>query len=140
MKMSESIANLAKAQAKVQAEAKDLMEDANGYNYKYVSLPKLLQYARPLLTKHGISFIQMPKGVDTIGLETIFMHESGEWISNSIELPVAELGSMNMYQSAGSAITYLRRYSLASFLGIASDTDNDASGKISKVINRKTDI
>jgi hypothetical protein len=34
---------------------------------------------------------------------------------------------MNMYQSIGSAITYFRRYSLSSFVGIASEEDRDAS-------------
>ena len=135
--MSESIKNIAAAQLKVQKEIKDISKDSTGYGYKYTSFDKLVQYLRPLLAKHGISFIQMPVGGDkydegngTVGLQTLYMHaESGEWITNVIKSPVAESKGMNQYQSIGSAITYFRRYSLSSFVGIASEEDADAASK-----------
>ena len=129
--MSESIKNIAAAQLKVQKEIKDISKDSTGYGYKYTSFDKLVQYLRPLLTKHGISFVQMPVGDDKqVGLQTIYMHaESGEWITNSIKSPIAESKGMNTYQSIGSAITYFRRYSLSSFVGIASEEDADAASK-----------
>ena len=135
--MSESIKNIAAAQLKVQKEIKDISKDSTGYGYKYTSFDKLVQYLRPLLAKHGISFIQMPVGGDkydegngTVGLQTLYMHaESGEWITNVIKSPVAESKGMNQYQSIGSAITYFRRYSLSSFVGIASEEDVDAASK-----------
>ena len=34
---------------------------------------------------------------------------------------------MNIYQSYGSALTYFRRYTLSSALGIVTDKDTDAS-------------
>ena len=134
--MSESIKNIAAAQLKVQKEIKDISKDSTGYGYKYTSFDKLVQYLRPLLAKHGISFIQMPvgdkydDGKGTVGLQTLYMHaESGEWITNAIKSPVAESKGMNKYQSIGSAITYFRRYSLSSFVGIASEEDADAASK-----------
>jgi hypothetical protein len=134
--MSESIKNIAAAQLKVQKEIKDISKDSTGYGYKYTSFDKLVQYLRPLLAKHGISFIQMPvgdkydDGKGTVGLQTLYMHaESGEWITNAIKSPVAESKGMNKYQSIGSAITYFRRYSLSSFVGIASEEDVDAASK-----------
>jgi len=132
--MSESIKNIAAAQLKVQKEIKDISKDSTGYGYKYTSFDKLVQYLRPLLTKHGISFVQMPVGDDKqVGLQTMYMHaESGEWITNSIKSPIAESKGMNTYQSIGSAITYFRRYSLSSFVGIASEEDIDASSKETK--------
>ena len=36
---------------------------------------------------------------------------------------------MNIYQSYGSALTYFRRYTLSSALGIVTDKDTDASGQ-----------
>ena len=39
------------------------------------------------------------------------------------------LKGMNDFQVLGSAISYLRRYSLSSVLGIVSDKDTDASGE-----------
>jgi len=134
--MSDSIKNIAAAQLEVQKEIKDISKDSTGYGYKYTSFDKLVQYLRPLLTKHGISFVQMPvgdryddnDGKGTVGLQTLYMHvESGEWITNSIKSPIAESKGMNTYQSIGCAITYFRRYSLSSFVGIASEEDVDAA-------------
>ena len=143
--MSESIKNIAAAQLKVQKEIKDISKDSTGYGYKYTSFDKLVQYLRPLLAKHGISFIQMPvgdkydDGKGTVGLQTLYMHaESGEWITNAIKSPVAESKGMNQYQSIGSAITYFRRYSLSSFVGIASEEDADAASKESPGRNPTT--
>tara|TARA_Y100000310_G_C20638748_1_gene792689 strand:+ start:525 stop:995 length:471 start_codon:yes stop_codon:yes gene_type:complete len=136
---SESIQNIAKAQLALQKEIKDISKDATGYGYNYTSFDKLVQYLRPLLASHGISFIQMPtsqvgwhgdKGAEMIGLRTLYMHSpSGEWISETVYSPILEQKGMNIYQSIGSAITYFRRYSLSSFAGIASEEDIDASPK-----------
>ena len=126
---SESIKNIATAQLKVQKEIEDISKDSEGYGYKYTSFDKLAQYLRPLLAKHGISFVQMPVGDNNqVGLQTLYMHaESGEWIMNTTKSPIAESKGMNTYQSVGSAITYFRRYSLSAFTGIASEEDVDAA-------------
>jgi hypothetical protein len=124
--MSESIKNLASAQVKVQKEIEDMAHDSKGYGYNYTSYDALVKYLRPLLTKHGISFVQMPVGSDgEIGVDTLYMHTSGEWIRSGMMTPIADSKGMNIYQSVGSAITYFRRYSLSAFVGIASDADND---------------
>ena len=124
--MSESIKNLAAAQVKIQQEIADMPKDSKGYGYNYTSYDALVKYLRPLLTKHGVSFVQMPVGSDSeIGVETLYMHTSGEWIRSTVCSPIIESKQMNIYQSVGSAITYYRRYSLSAFVGIASDEDND---------------
>jgi len=53
------------------------------------------------------------------------MHTSGEYISSKVETQIIQ--AQNKYQSMGSAITYFKRYSLASFVGIASDEDTDGN-------------
>ena len=137
---SESIKALATAQLALQKEIKDISKDSTGYGYKYTSFDKLVQYLRPLLAKHGISFIQMPDGTaGSIGLTTLYMHSSGEWIANTVMCPIAEHKGMNTYQSVGSAITYFRRYSLASFTGIASEEDVDESTSDKKDDNKGDD-
>jgi len=124
--MSESIKNLAEAQVKIQKEISDMPKDSKGYGYTYTSYDALVKYLRPLLTKHGISFVQMPVGSDNeIGVETLYMHTSGEWIRSAVCSPIIASKQMNVYQSVGAAITYFRRYSLSAFVGIASDEDND---------------
>ena len=40
-----------------------------------------------------------------------------------------QLKGMNDFQVMGSAITYLRRYSLSSVLGLVTDKDTDAGGE-----------
>jgi hypothetical protein len=126
--MSESIKSLAAAQVKIQKEIADMPKDSKGYGYTYTSYDALVKYLRPLLTKHGISFVQMPVGSDNeIGVETLYMHTSGEWIRSAVCSPIVESKQMNVYQSVGSAITYFRRYSLSAFVGIASDEDNDVA-------------
>ena len=126
--MSSSISNIAIAQTKIQAEIKDLAKESKGFAHKYTTLDKLLQYVRPLLSKHGISFIQMPCGEnENVGVVTIYMHTSGEYISNKIETQIIQ--AQNKYQSMGSAITYFKRYSIASFVGIASEEDTDGNVK-----------
>ena len=126
--MSSTIAKLALAQTKVQKEIKDLPKESKGFAHKYTTFDKLVQYLRPILSKHGISFIQMPCGDnENVGVITIYMHTSGEYISSKIETQIIQ--AQNKYQSMGSAITYFKRYSLASFVGIASDEDTDGNVK-----------
>jgi hypothetical protein len=55
------------------------------------------------------------------------MHTSGEWISSSISMPIGDEKGKSNAQVAGSIVTYLRRYSLASILGIYSDEDGDGN-------------
>ena len=140
--MSESIKNIAKAKANMQKELTDTKKDTKGYGYLYTNLDSLVKHLRPLLTKHGLSFMQMPVGSENqAGIQTIYMHTSGEWITSLVKVPIADLKGQNAYQSLGSAITYLRRYSLSAFVGIASDEDNDAQGgpeEIKKVVKVTT--
>ena len=126
--MSESIKSLAAAQVKIQKEIADMPKDSKGYGYTYTSYDALVKYLRPLLTKHGVSFVQMPVGSNgEVGVETLYMHTSGEWIRSAVCSPIIESKQMNVYQSVGAAITYFRRYSLSAFVGIASDEDNDVA-------------
>ena len=62
---------------------------------------------------------------ENVGVITLYMHTSGEYISSKLETEIIQ--AQNKYQSMGSAITYFKRYSLASFVGIASDEDTDGN-------------
>ena len=62
-------------------------------------------------------------------LETTIMHESGEYMSSVMPMPVAKKDA----QGYGSAMTYARRYSIASMFGIAqADDDGNAARKSPK--------
>ena len=65
---------------------------------------------------------------DYIGVESILTHESGEFVAERILIPLTEEKGKSKVQSAGSTLTYLRRYSWASILGMYSDEDSDGGG------------
>ncbi|WP_434134402.1 ERF family protein [Pseudomonas luteola] len=130
MKMSETIADLAKALAAAQAEIENASKASVNPHFKnrYADLAEILNTSRPVLSKHGLSIVQMPFFSEgKVGVETVLMHESGQWIANELLGPCVKQDP----QGVGSAITYYRRYSLAAFAGIAQEDDdaNTASGK-----------
>ena len=130
MNKSESIQLLASALSKAQAEMPAIKFDSKNPFLKndYASLGAIIAGARPVLAKHGLSVSQLTFGEDGVaGVETVLMHTSGEWISSSISMPIGEEKGKSSAQVAGSIVTYLRRYSLASILGIYSDEDGDGN-------------
>ena len=137
MNQSSSIQNLATALAKAQAEMPVAVFDAANpfLKSKYASLGAVIQSSRPILAKYNLSLIQfpisqpaIPPAVDLVGIESILSHASGEFISERILIPLVEEKGKSRVQTAGSVLTYLRRYSWASILGMYSDEDNDACG------------
>lgn len=119
---------LYKALAAFQSEVPNIYKNANGYNYKFADLGEINDIIKPLLTKHGLGYVQPLEGS---GVKTIIFHtESGESIESTVEVPQGvKLNGMNDFQVLGSAITYLRRYSLSSMLGLITDEDADAAGE-----------
>lgn len=129
MNKSESIANLAKALAAAQGEMGAAIKHGKANYGKYAKLEDVWEAASEPLTKNGLSLIQFPTMIgDKPALETIILHISGEWISNSICLNPVK----NDPQTMGGAITYYRRYGMAAALGITQEDDdgNKASGKL----------
>jgi hypothetical protein len=103
-------------------------------NYgKYVTLDALISVARQYLSENGLSFMQIPGGNgQDITITTVLLHESGEWIETE---PFTVRVSKHDAQGAGSAVTYLRRYSLSSILGMAWDDDDDGFKASNRDIN-----
>jgi hypothetical protein len=94
---------------------------------KYVTLGNLLSKVRPVLNQHGLLLIQAPrlKGEPAaFVLETTIQHAaSGESFVFDTPLNAEKIGP----QAQGSAITYMRRYTVASALAIADQEDDDAN-------------
>ena len=132
MQTSNEVNELFKAQVAMQKEMTNIGKDSKGYGYNYTSLEKLIEHARPILAKHKLGFIQSNTSTDDgkVGVTTRLIHETGQWVEDTMTAPLYKLAKMNEYQVAGSIITYFRRYALASMLGIASDEDMDASGDV----------
>jgi hypothetical protein len=134
MTKSESISHLATALAKAQAEMPVAVFDATNpfLKSKYASLGSVIQASRPILAKHKLSLVQFPvsDGTNVVGVESILMHESGEFVSERIVIPLTEEKGKTKVQCAGSTLTYLRRYSWAAILGMYSDEDSDGSSPV----------
>jgi len=124
MEKSESIKNLAIALCKFQGTVEKIVKTATNpfFNSKYANLADILDVIREPLQVNGLSFVQFPE--QEHGMTTMLMHESGEYISATYFMKPAK----NDPQGQGSAITYQRRYSLGSILGLNIDADDDGNG------------
>lgn len=119
--------NIFKALADFQQECPIIHKATQGHNYTYADLPQILETINPLLKKHKMGFTQL---LNDGGLKTIIFHtETGETLESNVTIPTIKLGNMNEFQSYGSGITYYRRYSLSSALGLVTDKDTDAAGE-----------
>lgn len=138
--MSTSIGNLAAALAAAQAEMKPASKNATNpfLRNKYADLQSCFEACNSVLPTHklAISQIVIPAEAGHISVQTVLMHESGEWISSVCTLPcivpVSKDGNrgVNAAQAAGSAITYARRYGLTAIVGLATDDDDgNAAGQ-----------
>jgi hypothetical protein len=134
MNRSEEIQNLSKAMSNLQSEIKDAEKDTAGYNYKYADLAQVLSLIRPLLLKNGLSFTQHVSNADgSVVIETVVMHESGQWMASELNMPPTPSSKMSPAQAVGSAITYGRRYALTAIFGITQQAeDDDAAADHSK--------
>ncbi|WP_051575122.1 ERF family protein [Sporolactobacillus terrae] len=127
MRTSDTIAEIAKALNQFQSDVKQPEKSAENpyFKSKYVKLSQVITTFQKYGTKHGLSFIQYPvNGEHSIGVETLIMHVSGEWIKfDPFFLPIEKATA----QGAGSATTYAKRYALSAALGIDSDEDDDGN-------------
>lgn len=128
---SPTLGKLASALVKAQGEMPPAKFNATNpfLKNKYADLGSVIETAKPILAKNGLAILQpiINKGNGTIGIRTILMHESGEYMSSEVMLPFAEQKGQTIAQAAGSMISYLRRYSFSSILGMYADEDTDAS-------------
>lgn len=130
MLTSETIAELACALAAAQGEVENATKNSANPHFrsKYADLAEIINTVRPVFSKHGLAVIQSPSydgGI--VSVTTLLTHKSGQWIRDVASAPASKLDA----QGIGSATTYLRRYSLAAFAGIAQEDDdgNAASAK-----------
>ena len=130
MNKSDSIMYLAGALSKAQAEIRAAQMNAQNpfLKNKYADLGAVIEAVREPFAKNKLAYAQLPysDGVN-VGIETILMHESGEYLSEKIALPMGDERGKSQAQVMGSIITYLRRYSLASIAGVYADEDTDGN-------------
>lgn len=129
MLTSETTTSLFKAMIAAAPEISSICKSKQAYGYKYATLDALIDMLRSVLPKHGLWYVQMPtrqNGVST--LTTRVIHDSGEWIEDTIEMTDTELqGKANDTQRVGASITYYRRYALSAIFGVSADEDVDGN-------------
>ena len=127
---SDSINELAAALAKVQAIMPAAKMNATNpfLKNKYADLGSVIEAARAPLSTNNLSISQLVSGNDeAISVTTMLMHSSGQWLESTVSMAVGVEKGKSAAQVAGSIITYMRRYSLASILGIYADEDSDGN-------------
>jgi hypothetical protein len=137
-KQSESIAKIAPALVKALAQISDVgksktakIEGKSNFSYSYATLTDVMGIIRPIFAAHGLALMQFTRGSEDgrrIEVETMALHDTGEWISDTLTLPVEGPGA----RGAGSAISYARRYGAQAFVGMASDDDDAAAADRAK--------
>jgi hypothetical protein len=135
---SESVAALAAALAKAQAELvnpeKSLIATIpsgrageGARSFRYAPLSSGLDIVRKTLGQHEIATVQstvIDKETGVVNLTTMLVHASGEWIAS--DWPVCPVAETANPQRMGAALTYARRYALFTLVGIAGEDDLDA--------------
>jgi hypothetical protein len=96
-------------------------KSGGSYRYTYADLSDIVETAKPLMAKHGLSFSCTPRRAEDGSYELvgILRHTSGEY----------DEGALPMFgrtpQELGGSITYNRRYLLGCMTGLVTDDDND---------------
>ena len=133
MNMSPTITKIAAALVKAQAVVKGATKDSTNpfYKSKYADLASVYDACRDALAANDIAVLQPLDNINGEGaITTILIHSSGEFISGTTPLPGLENADA---QKTGSAITYMRRYALASMVVIMSeDDDGQAASYVAK--------
>ena len=85
---------------------------------------------RKPLADNGLAVVQTTRNLDDLTpvVITTLMHISGEWIEGELAIKPTKMDA----QGVGSVISYARRYSLMSILGIAAAGEDDDGAKASK--------
>lgn len=130
IQQSESIAALIAALAKARLSFGAVVKDKSNPAFpksKYADLENVIGATFKALSENGLAVIQSPGSYSPethcAQLTTILAHSSGEWIKETMEMPVGKSDSWGV----GSAVTYARRYSYQGFVNVAAEPDDDGA-------------
>ena len=130
---SQSLDKLYAALAKAQLEMLPAKTGSSNpfFKSKYADLASIVKASRNSLGTNGLSVIQriVRNGSAGMTLLTRLCHASGQWIESSMTVnpPKQDI------QSLGSYLTYLRRYTYSSIVGVvACDDDDDGEAAIGR--------
>lgn len=121
--------------AELKKETGKLSKDCTNpfFNSKYFDINQLLEHLEPICEAKGLLILQPI--IDGKVYSQIIDLETGECKESAIEIP-----AYTDPQKTGSAITYFRRYTLQSLLGLQAEDDdaNKSAGRTQKTNNGST--
>jgi hypothetical protein len=125
MKMSNTITSISKALLQAQKNIGKATKSESNPFFKstYADLPTVMEVVKAPLNEAGITVLQ-GVGISDSGedyVETVLLHESGEFISETMRITLTKVSDP---QAQGSAISYAKRYSLQSLLFVPSVDDD----------------
>lgn len=99
------------------------------YKSKYFDINALLEHVEPLLQEHNLLCLQP---IEDGKVKTVIYNvEEADFVSSEIKLP-----ELTDPQKLGSSVTYYRRYTLQSLLGLQAEDDD--GNKASKTPNKSS--
>ena len=123
MKTSETTKTISEALAKAQKSIVNPKKLGKSNFGPFATLDDTLEVCREHCSANNISITQATRMAGDIMMLDTRLSCGNEWIE--AEYPVIRFPARQ--QEIGSALTYSRRYSLSSLIGVAGDTDDDAT-------------
>ena len=130
MKTSESVKQIAEALVSAQKEIRFAAKDSTNPHFKskYANINSVIEAVKKPLNDNGIAILQSlsPSDDNKLHLTTRLLHSSGEWIEDTAVCPIQKQDP----QGLGSAISYIRRYSISSLCALYADDDDGQSAAL----------
>lgn len=125
--------NIYQKMAAIQEKGIPILKNKKAQNHSYADLEGIMNALQPLLNEHKLLLYNTTGYCVTTGRTTLItIIQDTENIESKIESIFyikedVQLQSQNQYMVAGSAITYFRRYAIASLFNLTTDTDGVAN-------------
>lgn len=117
MERSDKLDKIAPAMLELQKNIEKVKKDARGHHGMYATLASCIDEVIHKANDCGITITQWGEGQ---ALSTMMLHESGQFITGSLDLILKSLDP----QQQGGAITYARRYMLSAAVSLAVEDDD----------------
>lgn len=120
-----------------QSEAPDLRKtkgvDFGNTKYKFAPLADIARQIGPVLKKHNLNYRwEITDTATEIKVTCLVSHVDGHTERTTMQSGADTSGSKNSIQARGSAIEYLKRYTLVGALGLTT-ADEDMDGRLPEV-------
>ena len=126
---SDSIGTISKDLLAAQKEVGKVAKNGHNPHFKskFADLTSIIDAIKAPLNENNICFLQlidMSEDADSTKppfVETVLLHDTGEWISSRTPIYCTKPGNP---QALGSGISYAKRYALQAIMGLPTEDDD----------------